>query len=135
MLTESELQLSSIALLGSKVVLGSRLTRFSSILACEGRTIPSSAPHPATRNDCAMVKGLLTCSWTYVFLDFRPVGRQRLVVTNFVAFQIDPRGMMRQSTPSLLTPVHLGFQSQQAHTVWNRFVQIVRWCFRMIQIS
>jgi hypothetical protein len=82
-----------------------------------------------------MVQGLFACSRTYLFLDIRPVGRQRLVVTNFVAFQTDPRGMMRQSMPSLLIPAHLGFPSLQAHTVWNKFVQIVRWFFRMIQIS
>jgi hypothetical protein len=73
-----------------------------------------------------MVQGLFACSWTYLFLDIRPVGRQRLVVTNFVALQIDPRGMMRQSTPSLLIPVRLGFPSQQDHTGSNRFVQIAR---------
>jgi hypothetical protein len=71
--TESELQLSPIPVLGSQVLSGSRLTRFSPVLARKRRTMPNSTPHPVTRNDCAMVKGLLTCSWPYLFLDFRPV--------------------------------------------------------------
>jgi hypothetical protein len=50
-LTELELQLSPIPVLGSQVILGSRLARFSSILARKRRNIPSSTPHPATR-DC-----------------------------------------------------------------------------------
>lgn len=49
-LTESELQLSPIALLGSQVFLSSRLTSFSSILASEGRTVSTITPYPTTRD-------------------------------------------------------------------------------------
>lgn len=76
-LTENpELQLSPIAVLGTQIVLGTRITSFPSILASQRRTIPIITARPTTGNSRALVKGLLTRCWTYILPDFWPVSKR-----------------------------------------------------------
>jgi len=72
---QAELQLSSIAILGSEVIPCPRFTRFPSLLARQRRAISRITPLSATRSSRTVVKDLLTRRWTHLLLDLRSVSK------------------------------------------------------------